>query len=268
MGPDESKAVTSELKSGSCATIEQPDVLDAMDVADMARAQGEVTMQSLTEPNPIQLAKRRLPAVLLSVALHLSVIALVALLGSAARTRVIEPTHFQRLAMLEVAGGSHKVRVPLPATDFAAHIRTPNADQEASAKTILPVEPTHPKMTGGGQPKTPHKGDGSGQALRGIGSDAEDAVPAFPIFGPHPPVSDRSLLPAQEKKIVVDVKLDALGQVLSETLVKGMGTKLDQIVLDTAKTWRFQPATVNGKPVPSEAELIFPFGPGYPITVS
>lgn len=231
-------------------------------------------MPSLTEPDhaslaPFQLAKRRLPAVLLSVALHLSVIVLLALLGrEAARTRVIEPTHFQRLAMLEVAGGSHKVRIPLPKMDFAAHMRTPNADPQASAKTILPVAPTHSKMTGGGAPKTPHAGDGSGPALRGNGSDAEDAVPAFPIFGPHPPVSDRSLLPPQEKKIVVDVKLDALGQVLSETLVKGMGNRLDQIVLDTAKTWRFQPATVNGKPVPSEAELIFPFGPEYPITVS
>jgi TonB family protein len=81
-------------------------------------------------------------------------------------------------------------------------------------------------------------------------------------------VSDRSLLPSHEKKIVVDVKLDALGQVLSETLVKGMGNKLDQIVLATAKTWRFQPATLNGAAVPSEAELIFPFGPGYPITGS
>src|ERR1035441_9518065 len=83
------------------------------------RAQGEVTMQSRTEPDqafwvPIQRAKRRLPAVLLSVALHLSVLALVVLLGRAARTRLIEPTHFQRLAMLEVAGGSHKVRFRCP----------------------------------------------------------------------------------------------------------------------------------------------------------
>jgi hypothetical protein len=34
------------------------------------------------------------------------------------------------------------------------------------------------------------------------------------------------------------------------------------------KTWRFQPATVDGKPVPTQAELIFPFNPSYPITVS
>jgi TonB family protein len=75
-------------------------------------------------------------------------------------------------------------------------------------------------------------------------------------------------LPATEKKIVVDVTLDAQGLVLSETLVEGMGNRLDQIVLDIARTWRFQPATVNGKAVPSEAELIFPFNSSYPITDS
>jgi outer membrane biosynthesis protein TonB len=50
--------------------------------------------------------------------------------------------------------------------------------------------------------------------------------------------------------------------------VKGIGNKLDQIVLDTVKTWRFQPATVNGKPVPSQDELIFPFNPSYPLSDS
>ena len=231
-------------------------------------AQGEVTMQSPTEPAPTRSAKRTLPAVLLSVALHASVLAFVLLLGKAARTKLIEPTHSQTMALLKTAGGSHAVRIPLPAMEFAAHSRNPTPDPEATKKTILPVERTHPKMSGGGAPKTPHAGDGSAQALRGNGSDADDATPAFPIFSPHPPVTDRSLLPPSEAKIVVDVNVDALGQVISETLVKGMGNKLDQIVLDTAKTWRFQPAKVNGKPVASQAELIFPFTPAYPITVS
>ena len=223
---------------------------------------------TLKGPTPNRRPKRSTPAVLLSVALHLGVVAFALMLGTAARIRVIEPTSFRKLALLETAGSAHKVKFPLPPMDFAAHTRRPTKDTEASGKTLLPVEAIHPKKTGGGAPKAPHAGDGAGRALRGNGSDAEDAVPAFPIFGPHPPVSDRSLLPAQEKKIVVDVKLDALGQVLSETLVKGMGNKLDEIVLATAKTWRFQPATLNGTAVPSEAELIFPFGPGYPITGS
>jgi protein TonB len=156
----------------------------------------------------------------------------------------------------------------LPPSTFAAHTRNPTQDPEASRKSIVPIEQPQRAMSGGGAPKTPHAGDGSNQALSGNGSDAEDARPAFPTYSPRPPVTDRSLLPHSEVKIVVDVDLDALGQVVRETLVKGMGTKLDQIVLDTVKSWRFQPATVNGKPVPSEDELIFPFNPSYPITDS
>ncbi|MFZ0742804.1 MAG: TonB family protein, partial [Terracidiphilus sp.] len=216
-------------------------------------------MKSPNEPARPHRAKRSLSAVVLSVAVHLGVLAFALLLGTAARTRLMEPAPVQKVALLEIAGGSHAVRVPLPAMDFAAHTRNPTTDQEATRKTILPVEQTHPKMYGGGAPKAPHAGDGSGSAFEGNGSDAEDLIPAFPIFSPHPPVTDRSLLPAKEKKIVVDVDVDALGQVVSETLVKGMGNKLDEIVLETAKTWRFQPAKVNGKPVASEAELIFPF---------
>jgi TonB family protein len=64
--------------------------------------------------------------------------------------------------------------------------------------------------------------------------------------------------------VVVDVQLTAGGEVLSENLVKGMGNALDRMAIDIVKTWRFQPATVNGKPVPSEAEVIFSFSQRYP----
>jgi protein TonB len=108
----------------------------------------------------------------------------------------------------------------------------------------------HPRNdSGGGAPPTPHEGEGRGDAANGNGSDNEDARPAFPVFAPKPAVTDGALLPAAEKKIVVDVKVDVAGAVVSETLVKGLGNRLDQIVLDTVKTWRFQPATVNGNPV-------------------
>jgi TonB family protein len=158
------------------------------------------------------------------------------------------------------------VKLLLPAMDTTAHTPKPAPKVDATPKTILPAPKTPPKVSGGGAPKTPHAGDGSGLALRGNGSDDQDLHPGFPIFSPHPPVKDRSLLPAAEVKVVVDVKVDALGQVVSETLVKGVGSQLDKLCLDVVWTWRFQPATVNGKPVPSEAELIFPFTPSYPIS--
>jgi len=231
-------------------------------------AQAEVTMQFATEPAPIQLAKRRLPAVLLSVALHGSVLGFVLLLGITARTRAIEPVPFRTLMLVEHVGASHAAKIPLPTMETAPHTRNPAPNTEATRKTILPVEPEPPRISGGGAPQNPHAGNGSGQGLRGSGDDAEDAQPAFPIFSPHPSVTERSLLPATEEKVVVDVKVDALGAVVGETLVQGVGNQLDQIVLDVVRTWRFQPATVNGKPVAAEAELIFPFNPRYPISDS
>jgi TonB family protein len=226
-------------------------------------------MKSPIEPAEIQPGKRNVRAVVLSIALHASLVICLILLGKAIRARVtVAPVSFQRLALVETVGASHAVHVPLPPAAFSAHTRKPEPDPRASKKTLLPVENPLPKMAGGGAPEDPHAGDGAGKAMSGNGFDAEDARPAFPVFSPHPPVSDRSLLPATEQKIVVDVKLDELGQVVSETLVKSMGNKLDQIVLDIVRTWRFQPATVNGKPVPSEAELIFPFNQKYPVTIS
>jgi TonB family protein len=117
---------------------------------------------------------------------------------------------------------------------------------------------TPPAPPVGAPVSTPH------DAVPGNGTDAESANPAFPVFSPRPPVSDRSLLPTSSQQVVVDVKVSANGDVLEATLVKGLGNGLDQIVLDTVKTWRFHPATLNGNPVPTEAELIFPFNQGYP----
>ncbi len=213
--------------------------------------------------------RRRLRAVVLSVACHGAVLAYAVLTGWAYKATVPRTISFERLDKVEIAGASHRIQIKLPDAKYTAHTREPVPNAEALAKTKLPIPKTHPPdKSGGGSTASPHKGDGAGQALAGNGSDSRDVRPAFPIFSPRPPVSDRSLLPSSEQKIVIEVNVDALGQVVSENLVKGMGTRLDQIVLDVVKTWRFQPATVDGKPVPTEAELVFPFNPSYPISDS
>jgi len=93
-------------------------------------------------------------------------------------------------------------------------------------------------------------------------------TPAFPVFSPHPPIHDRALLPQTAEKIVIDVDLDEAGLVVKETMVKGLGNPLDQMVLQIVKTWRFQPAKVDGKPVASQAEVIFPLDRNYPVADS
>jgi protein TonB len=222
-----------------------------------------------TEPQP---APRLTRGILLSVACHGALFACLLLLGVASGSRFLQPASqpvaFVHISQIEIAGASHAIRLTLPPDAAAAHTKTPAPNTDPSKKTILPVPKDHPQKSGGGAPPTPHIDNGSGQSAAGNGPDDENATPAFPVFSPRPPVADRALLPASEKKIVVDVNVDALGGVVSETLVTGLGNKLDQIVLETVKSWRFHPATVNGKPVATQAELVFPFNPQYPIADS
>ena len=211
--------------------------------------------------------KRRPTSIVVSLVLHGAVMAALLWVGAAAtKARVLMPVRPVAVG-IETRGGTHAIKIMLPEMNFAAHTKEPVKHADSAGKTILPVPKQVVKKQGGGAPAVAHAGDGMGTQF-GNGTDPNDEKPAYPVFSPRPPVTDRAMLPPVEQKIVVDVNVDQLGAVVSEVLVKGMGNPLDQIVLDTVKTWRFQPALLNGKAVPTQAELIFPFGPGYPITVS
>jgi TonB family protein len=211
-------------------------------------------------------ATRRVRTVALSLAVHGCVLAFFVLMGALTGAKLAERNDNLTLAEVEVAGGSHAVEIPLPARLTAAETNKPERYADAAVPPTLTMRQLKPQNTaGGGAPPTPHDGEGRGNAANGNGSNDEDARPAFPVFAPKPAVTDSALLPAAEKKIVVDVKVDEDGAVVGETLVKGLGNRLDQIVLDTVMTWRFHPATVNGKPIATEAEIVFPFDLQYPV---
>lgn len=93
----------------------------------------------------------------------------------------------------------------------------------------------------------------------GAGDGNQNATPAFPLYSPSPHL-DRSLLPKTDENVVVDVNVSAMGEVLDEKLVHGLGNSVDQVILDTVKSWKFHPATVDGNAVASVAELVFPLG--------
>ena len=223
-------------------------------------------------PPEIERPRRLTRGVLLSLACHGALFGSLLLVGIATSARFLRPanvtTSFVSVSQIEIAGASHAIKLTLPPDPAAAHIKDPDRNADPAKKTILPAPKDPPKKNGGGSPPNPQNSKGSGQVKAGNGPDDEDATPAFPTFSPKPPVTDRGLLPASEKKIVVDVNVDEAGGVVSETLVTGLGNKLDQIVLETVKSWRFHPATVNGKPVATQAELVFPFNAQYPIADS
>ena len=206
----------------------------------------------------------RLP-LYMSLAMHGLVAALVVPVGMHMKAKIAPPADEVNIAMLEVAGGSSLARSPL--------LMAPMGDRK-SEKVLAAPRPANshaalqkqrlPKASGS-EAQTARAQDRGTSSAAGNGSDARDATFAFPIFSPRPPVTDRNLLPSSDRKVVVDVKLSASGEVIGETLVTGIGSVLDQMAMDAVKSWRFQPATVNQQAVPSEAEVIFTFGPHYPV---
>lgn len=213
--------------------------------------------------------RRNRPALIVSVAVHGLLFAILIALSVRARMHPVQTTNRETFSGIQVAGGSHATRLFLPRSLTTVEARKPAKEPQQAKKPAAPIHPTPPvKSAGGTAADAHHTSNGSGDATIGDGSDAQNADPAFPVFSPRPPVTDRALLPGSQREIVVDVNVNAAGEVVSTNLVKGMGNSLDQIVLDTVKTWRFHPATVNGTAVASQAELIFPFNPSYPITAS
>ncbi len=206
--------------------------------------------------NAIAFRNKSARFIALSVALHIVLSTVAYVFSMRPRVRPVQSElKFYQPALL-IPGGTHgKWTLQAPG-------RKKKQNSDSEKKTSNLARNTHPAPPAGAPVATTH------ESIAGDGTDAASADPAFPVFSPRPPVSDRSLLPTSDQQVVVDVKVSAVGDVLEATLVKGIGNGLDQIVLDTVKTWRFHPATINGNPVPTEAELIFPFNPRYPTTPS
>ncbi len=205
----------------------------------------------------------RLP-VYVSLAAHGLVAVLFVSVGMQMRPKLVPAAEEYQIAMLETAGGSAMAKVPLL---MAPNGKKNGVAEAVEARTSVHVPPQKRKVakaSGSASPLAQAQDRGT-NAVAGNGSDARDASFAFPVYSPRPPVTDRGLLPSSDRQVVIDVRLNAAGEVTGENLVRGIGNSLDRIALDAVKVWRFQPATVNGKAVGSEAEVIFTFGPHYPV---
>ena len=215
-----------------------------------------------------QHAPRRIPATIISLACHAAGLGL--LLAGATRSILNEPKPSMswRVAALQVAGGSRAVRLPLPEALAASRSAKHPSIRDPITRPASPPRERRPAKASGTNAAAARPLDIGTNTVAGKGSDAQNTTPAFPIFYPNPAVHDRTLLPATERHVVVDVQLNVGGEVVSENLVKGMGNDLDRMAIEIVKTWRFQPATANGNAIPSEAEVIFTFSQRYPISDS
>ena len=125
----------------------------------------------------------------------------------------------------------------------------------------------------GGQPATGGTGDGRGGPIgpgrgdgpvgpgdgRGpVGPGVTSAVPVRPggavsrpraTFDPKPQYTEMARRARVQGTVILDVIIDAQGRVKDVAVLKTLPMGLDASAAETVRRWRFEPATLNGRPV-------------------
>jgi periplasmic protein TonB len=101
------------------------------------------------------------------------------------------------------------------------------------------------------------------EAKAGVGTAAEsglgegDITIALQSYFPYPK-PDLSALPHGTKgDVILDAVIDEHGRIKELTLLKGLGSPVDESVIATVQSWTYTPAMKNGVPITSEQELHF-----------
>jgi TonB family protein len=102
-------------------------------------------------------------------------------------------------------------------------------------------------------------GSPHGTVLEGPFS-GDEVRPALPIVSSDPLV-DASELPEglKEGDVVVEITIDAQGNIVQKTVISSLGPAIDSKVLAALENWHFLPATHWGAPIPSKQDVHYHF---------
>src|SRR5271165_5541317 len=128
----------------------------------------------------------------------------------------------------------------------AALVSTPKPPkaQSKASKTDQPTQQNAPEQTArGGSPW----GHVPGSPITG-----DEVVPALPEVFPDPPVARADLPAGVEGDVIVEVTIDAQGNVVETKLLQGIGYGIEQKVLAVLQHWHFRPAMRDGVTIASQ----------------
>lgn len=190
----------------------------------------------------------RSKAASLSTALHL--LAVLVLTGFIHRAPTLAPyklpgtAHGERLLTYFSPGSPQQSAV----TDLPQKLK-PKPTQAPATHTAT-AAPTPPAP----QPPAADRGLGS-SSESGLGDGDISIATVKQYTHPSP---DLSTLPHGSRgDVILDAVIDEHGSIQQLTLLKGLGTPIDDAVIATVRQWSYSPATKNGVPIPSEQELHF-----------
>ena len=132
-----------------------------------------------------------------------------------------------------------------------------NPEQFRSSPAPIPV-PSAPKLDSSNLAGT-QPGVGS-SAQSGLGEG--DITIALETYFPYPKPDLSALPPGTKGDVILDAVVDEHGKISQLTLIKGLGSPIDETVIATVQQWTYTPAMKQGVPVASERELHFHYERG------
>ena len=75
-------------------------------------------------------------------------------------------------------------------------------------------------------------------------------APPTKIYSPQPLYTEDARRAGIQGVVILEAVVDADGTVRNVKILKGLPMGLDQSAVDAVMTWRYEPATLNGQPVP------------------
>lgn len=97
-----------------------------------------------------------------------------------------------------------------------------------------------------------------GTVLEGALS-GHDVRPALPVHFPDPDIARSQVPSGVEGTVVVEVTIDTLGNVTATKIIQRLGYGIDEKVEAAVRNWRFRPAVMDGRPIPSQQDVLYHF---------
>jgi TonB family protein len=129
-----------------------------------------------------------------------------------------------------------KVPIPDPTPDEPEPIRTP---EEIEQTVDLPETDIVFDIPEGPPPSEP-------EGPIHVGGDVKAPVKTY---SPQPAYTEIARKARIQGVVIVQAIIDKQGNVTNVKVLKGLPMGLDKAAVDSIKTWKFEPATLNGKPV-------------------
>ncbi|HZU30720.1 MAG TPA: energy transducer TonB [Candidatus Angelobacter sp.] len=105
---------------------------------------------------------------------------------------------------------------------------------------------------------TAEAGSTSGSAYDGP-MTGDEVKPALPVTFQDLKIGRSELPGGLPGDVIVEITIDAQGNVIEEKLLQGLGHDVDERVIAALRDWRFHPATRNGVAIPSKHDVHFHF---------